>query len=222
MHQKWVGLRWPVTQARPRFMAGQPTAMHPFVLSLSPKSGAVRTFVVNYQQIAKSRLVWILPVTLGAITLFLWFWSLAEYRALMHSTSVDGFTPMWTDYTPFPLILAGGLNAPIATFASPMYALLPSDESNVKRVLLFVGVILLWSYVGWTWDQPRRGRIVATKSRVVAIFGVLFGIFIVYVSIPMYHVGIFYKAVACLWALSICRHFIRYWRGPAGTVIQSG
>jgi hypothetical protein len=163
---------------------------------------------------AKSRFVWILPVILGLTTLFLWFWSLAEFHALTRSMRADGFIPLESDYTPIPLIVAGGLNAPVATFASPMYALLHSNASNVKRVLLFDGVILQWSYVGWVWDRRKACRTIVARSRVIAVLGVLFGVLIVCVSFPMYHVGIVYKTAAVLWALFICLHFGGYWKNP--------
>jgi len=163
---------------------------------------------VNEHGAAKSRLVWTLPVIFGLSTMFLWLWSVAEHRVQMQ-------TALWTDNTTIPLVLAGGLNAPVATFAYPMYDLLYPDTSRLKRLGLFLGVILLWGYVGWTWDQRRQCRTVAARSRVVSILGVSFGIFTVCASIPMYHVGIIYKAAACIWAFSICRHFTRYWKGPS-------
>lgn len=162
---------------------------------------------MSEQKIAKYQAVWILPTIIGLTTTFLWLWSVTQHRAQMRSA-------FWTDETPIPLELAGGLNAPIATFASPMYGLLYSYTSNTKLLELLLGVILLWSYVGWVWDQRERRKTITVRSRVVAILGILFGIFIICMSVPMYHVGIFYKVAACLWALSICRHFSRYWRGP--------
>ena len=166
------------------------------------------TLWMSEQRAAKSRWVWILPSIFGLATMLLWFWSVNQHRAQMRSV-------LWTDDTTIPLIVAGALNAPIATFAYPMHELFYPSTSNLKLLVLFLGVIALWSYVGWVWDRRRGCRSVGVKSRVVATLGILFGIFMVCVSIPMYHVGIIYKVVACLWAISICRHFSRYWRSTA-------
>lgn len=178
--------------------------------------------MTNELKAERSQLVWILPTIIGLTTLILWFLSVAQHRTQMHSLVHAGSVQVsqreafeiWTDYTPIPLEAAGGLNVPIATFASPMYGLLYSYTSNLKRVVLFLGVILLWGYVGWVWDRRRACRDVPVKSRVIATLGVLFGIFIVCISLPMYNVGIIYKAAAVLWAFPICRHFSRYWKGP--------
>lgn len=178
--------------------------------------------MTNERKAERLQLVWILPAIIGLTTMVLWSLSMAEHRAQMHSLARAGSVQVsqreafeiWTDYTPIPLEAAGGLNAPIATFASPMYGLLYSYTSNFKRVLLFCGVFLLWGYVGWVWDRRRACRDVPVRSRVIATLGVLFGISIVCISLPMYHVGIIYKAAVILWAFLICRHFIRYWKDP--------
>jgi hypothetical protein len=58
----------------------------------------------------------------------------------------------WTDYTPFSLVVAGMLNIPVAIFGAPLYHLLQERTANSELIALLVGVVILWSYIGWILD----------------------------------------------------------------------
>jgi hypothetical protein len=89
------------------------------------------------------RLAWVLPVICTLLTSGLWFWSRTQYQAFGHSAVTvnasspewEGLPEIWTDFTPVPLEIAGALNAPVATFAYPMYQLLHSSTPKMEVVL---------------------------------------------------------------------------------------
>ena len=58
----------------------------------------------------------------------------------------------WTDYTPLPVLVAGMLNAPVASFCQPLYRLLGEDTKKWELIALLVAVTVPWSYIGWVVD----------------------------------------------------------------------
>ena len=48
--------------------------------------------------------------------------------------------------------------------------------------------------------------------------GLLFGVFLLAATMPMFHVGLIYKAVTLVWVFMICRHFVLFFRNsPAAS-----
>lgn len=169
-------------------------------------------YVGVIHSVSKPRMTVILPIFFACLTAALWFWSEAQYRAHVRSlahvqrSATEWEGAWWTDYTPIPLVIAGALNVPVATFVAPLYALVHPETSTWKLFVALLAVWLQWSYVGWVWDQraPAPGNLL---RRAVAVVGILFGAFILIVSIPMFHVGYLYKCGAFVWAVSIWWHF---------------
>ncbi len=158
---------------------------------------------------ARLRLAMLLPVFFTLLTSALWLSARAQYKAFIRSTvTVDGsaqdgqdWPESWTDYTPVSLEIAGALNVPVATFAYPLYQLLHKETSNWKLLGLLLGVTAQWAFVGWVFDTRKSH---ARPSRLLAVLGVQFGVFVLLVSTPMYHVALIYKGFAVLWSISIC------------------
>src|SRR5258708_1649688 len=116
----------------------------------------------------------------------------------------------------FCLQLAGMLNVPAATFGYPLYHLLHEDTSKWELIALLFGVAVQWSYIGWILDtrdgEPRPQRVL---RGVAGAMGLMFGVFILLATIPMYHVGLVYKAVGLVWSFLICRHFLFFLRNSS-------
>ena len=149
-------------------------------------------------------------------------WALARTQYLRFVCPPAGACPQngwagWTDYTPFSLLIAGMLNMPVTIFSAPLYHLLDKSTSNSELIALLVGVAVLWSYVGWTLDT--RNAALRPKSLLRSIAGTvgfLFGILLLVATLPIFHVGLIYKAVALVWFLVICRHFLLFfYNSPA-------
>jgi hypothetical protein len=105
------------------------------------------------------------------------------------------------------------LNVPIATFAYPLYHLLHDGTSKWELIALLVGVATQWSYIGWVVD--RRNSAPSSKTllrRIAGTVGFLFGIALLLATIPMYHVGLLYKAAGLVWSFLICHHFLSFFR----------
>ena len=155
-----------------------------------------------------------LPVTAGLITFGLWFWARTRYLALICPPggfcSPIGWEIGWSDYAPVPLQLAGALNAPVAIFVYPLYYVV-QNESMPWNVLLFVAAAtVLWAYVGCVLDGGCLFLKRSTVIRVpIGVLGILFGLFVFVFSIPLHHVSVLYRVVAFIWAVLICRHFLR-------------
>jgi hypothetical protein len=82
-------------------------------------------------------------------------------------------------------------------------------------MLLLAGVVGQWTYIGFVLDARPATTKRRTVSRVaLGIFGVLFGVFLIIVSMPMHHVAVIYKVAAVLWAAAICWHFGGFFRKP--------
>jgi hypothetical protein len=80
-------------------------------------------------------------------------------------------------------------------------------------IALLVGVAILWSYIGWILDTrnaPPRPR--GLLRSIAGALGFLFGIFLLAATLPMFHVGLIYKAAALIWVFLICRHFVLFFR----------
>jgi hypothetical protein len=159
----------------------------------------------------------VLPVLAVLICSALWFWARVQYLRFLCPPS--GLCPdqwglvAWTDYTPPALQIAGALNVPIASFAAPLYRLMQGSTHRWELVLWALAILVQWFLVGWALDMrgappPRR-----TLLRVIAgAVGCLFALFLLLVNIPMFHVGIVYKAASVLWALALLRHFGQFLR----------
>lgn len=160
----------------------------------------------------------LLPTGSVIVTSALWLLARSEYLrfACPPSGDCNGW-PAWTDYTPLPIRLAGMLNVPVAIFGTPLYSLLQESTGTYELIALLTGVAALWTYIGSTLKArktPPRSRTVFRS--VVGVLGILFGVFLLVVAIPMYHVGVLYNLVTLLWIFVIVRHFLRFFRNPAG------
>lgn len=165
---------------------------------------------MNGHTAARSGLVWKLPILLAFITVVLWLWSAAQYRASLRAALRPDFTPLWSDYTPIPLEIAGTLNAPVATFTSPLYQLVEPDATHFRLGVLLIAVVVQWMYVGWVLDR-RRSRLAHLDNRFAMAIGVGFGLFVFGISLFMHHVTLIYRAGAFIWCFLICWHFGRSW-----------
>jgi len=116
--------------------------------------------------------------------------------------------PGWTDYTPLSLQVAGMLSIPVAVFAHPLWQWPHDPVSTSKLLVLLVGVVMLWSYIGWKLDSVHPGPHRRTALRIVAaILGYAFSILILIETLTMFHVMFFYKMIGAFWSLLMLRHF---------------
>jgi hypothetical protein len=103
------------------------------------------------------------------------------------------------------------LNIPVAIFGTPLYHLLHERTANSELIALLVGVAVLWAYIGWILDtRSAAPRAKSLLRSIAGVVGFLFGIFLFIASLPMFHVGLLYKAVALVWVFLICRHFLHF------------
>jgi hypothetical protein len=149
----------------------------------------------------------ILPIIAALLTLSLWFMARSDHETFIRSAGSEPGL-VWTDYTPAPLQIAGALNAPVATFAYPMYHLLLEGATARELMRLLTGVILLWGYVGFVVDGRGVSVIPVRALRILCrTMGMLFAIFLLVVTIPMHHVSGIYVIAAVTWAVAIFLHF---------------
>jgi hypothetical protein len=81
--------------------------------------------------------------------------------------------------------------------------------------LLAIGVAIQWGYVGWVLDSRNASRLSNRWFRgTVGVAGLICGVLLLLVSIPIYHVGVIYKGAAVAWAIFICWHFLSFFRRP--------
>lgn len=154
-----------------------------------------------------------LPILFVLITVGLWWWAREDYLSVAQQ---ENGLVVWTDYTPIPLEVAGALNVPVATFGYPLYRLVHEVTSRWELIALLLGVAVQWGYVGWVLDS--RNASAPAKSRLrgaLGVAGLIYGVFVLLVSIPMYHVGVIYKGAAVVWAIFICWHFLSFLRRPS-------
>jgi hypothetical protein len=86
-------------------------------------------------------------------------------------------------------------------------------ESAQSSQGLQVGVAVLWSYIGWILDTRNAAPRPRSLLRSIAgAMGFLFGVFLLVATLPMFHVGLIYKAVTLVWVFLICRHFLLFFR----------
>jgi hypothetical protein len=164
----------------------------------------------------RPRLSLLLPSLSVIVTSALWLLARSEYLrvACPPSGACNGWH--WTDYTPFSIRVAGMLNVPVAIFATPLYHLLQESIGHIELIALLTGVAALWTYIGWILDarkaapQPR-----SVLRTILGVLGLLFGAFLLLVTMPMFHVGLLYKAVTLIWIFVIVRHFLLFFRNPA-------
>jgi hypothetical protein len=165
---------------------------------------------------ARPRLAVLLPTCGVIVTSALWWVARTEYLRFACRPIGDchGWIG-WTDYTPFPIRVAGMLNVPVAIFGTPLYSLLEQTTGTSELTVLLIGVGLLWTYIGSILDARKEApRSKSVFRSVVGVLGILFGVFLLVVSIPMYHVGVLYNVVSLIWVFVIVRHFLRFFRNP--------
>ena len=111
------------------------------------------------------------------------------------------------------------LNIPVAIFAAPLYHLLQDRTAHSELIALLIGVAGLWSYTGWILDTRKAAPRPKEPLRSIAgAVGLLFGVFLLVATMPMFHVGLIYKAVTLVWVFMICRHFLLFFRNsPAAS-----
>ena len=165
---------------------------------------------------ARRRFAVLLPAVAVILTCALWLWARAQYlRVICPPDGVcraNGWVG-WTDYTPVPVQAAGILNVPVATFAYPLYRLLGESTAKWELIALLLGVAAQWTYIGWIVDTRNSVPFSTTLLRRTAgTVGLLFGVAVLLATIPMYHVGLAYKAAGVAWSILICRHFLTFFR----------
>lgn len=154
----------------------------------------------------------LLPAGLAVITAGLWLSARAQYQTYLCAPA--GVCPpnsqmIWTDYTPPSLQTAGMLNLPVAIFAQPLYQLVQGTVSKSELAALLIGVVVLWTYIGWRIDTRRLAPCPKSTFRVLAtIAGCAFGAFLLTETVNMFHVGLLFKFVGVCWSVLICRHFL--------------
>jgi hypothetical protein len=158
------------------------------------------------------RLTVLLPIFVVLITAGLWLWSRQQYSSFVHPQAGTDWPLVWTDYTPVPLEVAGAINAPVATFAYPLYHLLHDESPKWKPVVLLLGVAILWTYVGFMLDAYIRTGKRIQLNRIAGAIGILFGLFVLLVTIPMHHIAAIYKAGVAVWSIAIWMHFATAFR----------
>jgi hypothetical protein len=168
----------------------------------------------------RPRLAVLLPGVSVIVTSTLWV--LARTQYLRFVCPPDGACSGWvgwTDYTPFSLLVAGMLNIPVAIFGAPLYHLLQERTAHSELIGLLIGVAVLWSYIGWILDtRDAAPRPKSPLRSIVGAVGLLFGVFLLVATMPMFHVGLIYKAVTLVWVFMICRHFLLFFRNsPAAS-----
>jgi hypothetical protein len=163
----------------------------------------------------RPRLAVLLPSLSVIATSALWMLARAQYLRFVCPPA--GVCPNgwvgWSDYTPFPLLVAGMLNIPIAIFGAPLYHLLQESTTNSELIALLVGIAVLWSYIGYALDARNAAPCPKSLLRNIAgAVGFLFGLFLLVATLPMFHVGLIYKGVTLMWVLLIWRHFLLFFR----------
>lgn len=129
---------------------------------------------VEFRCMTRPRMALVLPLCVGAITIALFVWARMQYIAFIHPPT--GEWTFWTDYTPFPLQLAGMLNVPVALFAQPLYRLVHEGTSRSLLILLLCAVVIQWTYIGLVIDSRRKGESPRSLRRaIVGTVGVAFG-----------------------------------------------
>jgi hypothetical protein len=107
------------------------------------------------------------------------------------------------------------LNVPVAIFGTPLYSLVEQTTATSELIALLAGVAVLWTYIGSILDARKAAPRSRSRFRsVVGVLGILFGVFLLVVSIPIYHVGLLYNVVSLMWVFVIVRHFLRFFRNP--------
>jgi hypothetical protein len=170
----------------------------------------------------RPRLALLLPSVSVIVTSTLWVFARTQYvRFVCPPTGACPPTGWvgWTDYTPFSLLVAGMLNIPVAICGAPLYHLLQKRTAHSELIALLIGAAVLWSYIGWILDTrnatPRPKSLLRSIAGAV---GLLFGIFLLVATMPMFHVGLIYKAVTLVWVFMISRHFLLFFRNsPAAS-----
>lgn len=172
----------------------------------------------------RPRLVVLLPGVSVIVTSALWMFARTQYLRIICPPAgacppPNGWVIGWTDYTPFSLLVAGMLNIPVAIFGASLYHLLHERTANSELIALLIGVVVLWSYIGWILDTRNAAPRPKSLLRSIAgAVGLLFGVFLLVATMPMFHVGLIYKAVTLVWVFLICRHFLLFLRNsPAAS-----
>ena len=101
------------------------------------------------------------------------------------------------------------LSVPVAIFAHPLYRLVGGTVRKWELGGLLIGVMVLWTYIGWRIDIRGAAPGPRTALRVFAvILGCAFALIVFIEAIIMFHAGFLYKFIAVCWSVLIFRHFI--------------
>ena len=107
------------------------------------------------------------------------------------------------------------LNIPVAVFAHPLYRLVQGTVSKRELMVLLIGVVVLWSYIGWRVDTRNVAPGPNSTLRIFAvILGCAFAVVILIEAMTMFHAGILYKFIAVSWSALMFRHFVLLIRIP--------
>lgn len=82
---------------------------------------------------------------------------------------------------------------------------------------LLIGVVALWSYIGWRIDtRAATPRPNTTLRTFAVILGCAFALIVLIEAITMFHAGILYKFIAVCWSVLMFRHFVLLLRTSPG------
>jgi hypothetical protein len=105
------------------------------------------------------------------------------------------------------------LNIPVSIFAHPLYHLVQGTVTKWEQVALLFGVVVLWSYIGWSVDVRNAAPRPRTTLRIFsAIVGCAFAVFVLIEAVTIFHAGILYRFIAVSWSVLMFRHFILFLR----------
>jgi len=169
-------------------------------------------------KMTRYRFTLMMPILAVAVTSVLWLSARAQYRTF--SCPPGGLCPPnawagWTDYTPPSIQAAGMLNIPVAVFAQPLYRVVQGTVLKQELVALLIGVVVLWSYIGWRVDTCNAAPGPNSTLRIFAlILGCAFAVVVLIEAMTMFHAGILYKFIAVSWSALMFRHFVLLIRIP--------
>ena len=165
---------------------------------------------------SKPRFVLLLPSVVSVVTAVLWFLGRAQY--LRFVCPPDGACPQdvyrWSDFTPIYIQLAGIVSIPVATFANPLYRFVQEGVHKSELFAWLVAVAAMWALIGWLIDRRNAPPVGAVLRRIAGAIGLLLALVILATTIPMFHVGLIYKAAALVYVYSICRYSVPLFRKP--------
>jgi len=146
----------------------------------------------------RHRFTVLLPTLSAIIASVLWISARTQYHVLL---SPHAGTP--------PSIQAVGMqNMPVAVFADPLDRLVQSDVRRWQLLAFLLGVVTLWSYIGWRVDTRNVAPRPTSLLRVaLVILGCVLAFFVFVQGVRNLHVGLLYKFAAISWSFLMLRHF---------------